>query len=679
MFLHTETVAVLVQAFVSSHSTSLARCPSTAHSWAGMMNGDLDHTHGADDVPDLWPDAGFSSSDSDEEEETPTPAEPKTWTDLTPQEQAERHNEFVRFMSGLVMKSQIPSTTFCAAMYHAGRAGIHPANTFGLQPDSSSGHYSRKVKKKLGWGKSADFYDLDVVGHAKHDLERTVHVVPTIPAHEQMSEDLKHDKKAADALRARLGKEGGLPPSYYEHPVVRGAQPDELVWPIAIYLDGVPYSHTDGVIGFWFINLISGNRYLPSILRKRHMCQCGCRGWCTFFTIFLYLKWSLSALKDNTFPSDRHDSSAWLKSDKKRAALSGKAIGGKCACIYIKGDWMEFATTMALTTWMDATRPCYECNAFGEWMYCTDDIELDGLPWALNDEDDYFLACKRCEHSVQLLGCNDVEKIMQFLKYDKRKDGAHGMALVRDLSINGVELKANDRLEPSASLTDVGALESIEKFPATIIFWRSSADTITRHRNPIFDKELGVTTNRSLTVDVLHSFYLGVLNVWARTAIWQLILSGIYGQLGTKDENMAAAVLMLRSALMAFYTRHHAENPKDKLTRVADLTVKMLGKSTQHRLKTKGAETWGVALFLISELQSEKAGKLDDRDRLLLAGQALEKVVRTWQGHDWTIPRPACQENAHAQSIWIKLASVPGRLYMCGAGRLVREGGGSDY
>ena len=148
MFLHTETVAVLVQAFVSSHSTSIARYPSTALSWAGKMNGDLDHTHGAHDVPDLWPDA--LCSDSDEEGETPTPAEPKEWTNLTPSEQAERHNEFVGFMSGLVMKSQIPSTTFCAAMYHAGRAGIHPANTFGLQPDGSSGHYSRKVKKKLG-------------------------------------------------------------------------------------------------------------------------------------------------------------------------------------------------------------------------------------------------------------------------------------------------------------------------------------------------------------------------------------------------------------------------------------------------------------------------------------------------------------------------------------------------
>ena len=170
-----------------------------------------------------------------------------------------------------------------------------------------------------------------------------------------------------------------------------------------------------------------------------------------------------------------------------------------------------------------------------------------------------------------------------------------------------------------------------------------------RHRNPLFDIDLGITPKRVLTVDVLHGFFLGVLLVWARITIWKLIDNGVYGNVGTRAETLHAAILVLRSSLMRFYVRYKKEHPREDVTRVADFTTKMVGSIGEPKLKTKGAETWGVALFLISELRNHRG--MPDGDRLIRAGECLERIVRIWKAHDWTMPRPAAEENTHVQII----------------------------
>ena len=60
--------------------------------------------------------------------------------------------------------------------------------------------------------------------------------------------------------------------------------------------------------------------------------------------------------------------------------------------------------------------------------------------------------------------------------------------LTRDVKVNNVSLRSGDRLEQN--LPDIGLLEDLE-LPSEIIFWRCSRETLTRHRNPIFDLGLG--------------------------------------------------------------------------------------------------------------------------------------------------------------------------------------------
>ena len=71
-----------------------------------------------------------------------------------------------------------------------------------------------------------------------------------------------------------------LPTNYHEHPVVK-RNPNEDAFPVALYMAAVPYSLTDSV-GIWLVHLLSRQRHPMCSVRKRIVCQCGCRGWWTY-------------------------------------------------------------------------------------------------------------------------------------------------------------------------------------------------------------------------------------------------------------------------------------------------------------------------------------------------------------------------------------------------------------
>ena len=103
---------------------------------------------------------------------------------------------------------------------------------------------------------------------------------------------------------------------------------------------------------------------------------------------------------------------------------------------------------------------------------------------------------------------------------------------------------------------------------------------------------------RILTQDSLHALYLGVLKMFAMLGVWLCIESGIYDTaVGTSEETLHVAVLLLKTALKRFYRKHFRETGK-QLTQVSDVTVKMVGSRNDPKLKTKGAESWGILLFV---------------------------------------------------------------------------------
>ena len=152
--------------------------------------------------------------------------------------------------------------------------------------------------------------------------------------------------------------------------------------------------------------------------------------------------------------------------------------------------------------------------------------------------------------------------------------------------------------------------------------------TICTRRNPLFDRELGVTPTRSIAIDLLHTLFLGPMHTWCRMVVWRLLSSGLWGTIAASEsERVQVGVICLRAELMAWYAaRRRALSPAHHVTELSDLTVKMVGTATAPRLKTKAMETVGLLLFL-TEMLLKNRDRFDDADRLIESGEVLARLV----------------------------------------------------
>ena len=105
-----------------------------------------------------------------------------------------------------------------------------------------------------------------------------------------------------------------------------------------------------------------------------------------------------------------------------------------------------------------------------------------------------------------------------------------------------------------------------------------------RHKNPVFNRCIGLSPCRSLCVDTLHAIFLGVMKAWCKTALWALLLSGLFGAHATNEEHVEIALNVLRHALRTFYITPAGAG----LTRLHDLTSKMVG-TTMRSTETTNA------------------------------------------------------------------------------------------
>lgn len=69
----------------------------------------------------------------------------------------------------------------------------------------------------------------------------------------------------------------------------------------------------------------------------------------------------------------------------------------------------------------------------------------------------------------------------------------------------------------------------------SLYFWRRARDIVVQHRCPLWPTELGITPTRTTANDLLHSYYLGPLLLWARDSIWCLLEAHIWGNTETTE------------------------------------------------------------------------------------------------------------------------------------------------
>ena len=280
----------------------------------------------------------------------------------------------------LKLKGRLSAKDVCTIATYAKAAGLTgPATEFAFRLNAPSGHYNRHLNRVLHIDEHMDdAYTLEVPGHDKYMLERTVHKLPTFVPHEALADEIASTPALVEALRA-LRENNELPDAFVQHPVVQNAPATADVWPLCLYVDGIPLTKRDGMLAFYVYNMISEKRHLCVTLRRSEMCFCGCGGWCSLHAVWSYFMWTFSCLAEGEWPQRRHDFSEFAHGDEVRKHKAGMALMYG-ALVHIKGDWSEFVHTFGFPSWSTVLHPCSDCWTTEDELQIVEGFSLVSTP-----------------------------------------------------------------------------------------------------------------------------------------------------------------------------------------------------------------------------------------------------------------------------------------------------------
>lgn len=592
---------------------------SSSYSWENRGHSWEEQANRADD---------FNWDSSDDENLTREP------------EGAEAGNLLIDFLMTLHYEGKLSARSVCVICWYASKAGaLGEVGNYGFRPNAPTGHCQRHLDSRTGINMKAEMaqrYNIGLPMHAKHDDSRTTHDMVVEVPHEALNEEVLEDPTIVE--RARQTQ---WPPAYHASPIVQ--KYGNGVVPLALYLDGVPTTSRDGVLGIFIYSLVTFKRHLVAAVRKSSLCKCGCRGWCTLNPIWNFVHWSLQAMGRGEHPSSRHDNYAWKPSDSTRCDLGGLPLAFRGMLLQIRGDWLEFCSSLGLANWQDSQCPCIFCSTTKATMDRFSGFSPLTSAFPPVTHVDYDAACTVCEQK-RSLNQEEYNLVKNNLAYFKTKDGPRGRALVKDLPTLGLE--RHDRLEPSHECQDIGAaFDSLgqSQFPVTVVFWRKRLESRCRHRCPLFDPKLGITL-AVLCVDVLHGLWLGPAKDWCASVLWCLIDYNVFGVDGPLENQIMDSVLQIKAALWDFYKRWRQAHPGQELTELENLTPGMLGKNTDRKLATKAAETKHLVPFcleMISRYSSQIPPSLAAQYRGI--GESMQALASVMQSQGFVMAPEAIQ------------------------------------
>ena len=546
--------------------------------------------------------------------------------------------EFADMLVNLKLKNVLSATTAGILAFWGMKAGATgPVERLALKPNAQSGKYSQKFDRFLNSApRDLDSYDISVVRRLRGDCSRSCEPMATLPPHEMFAHELAACDDVVRELRdaAELDE---LPPFITDHPVMASAPIGEIQ-PFALYMDGVSFQRQDSVLGVWSYFLMSGRRHLLQVVRRSEVCNCGCKGWCTLHPLFSSLAWSLEAMKNGVWPSTRHDGTPFGAGDEKRAAKAGQPLGYRAVCVLLKGDWSEFHHTLGLPSWADSVAPCPWCVADKSVFFDCKSLAVGSTPHAWRTASHYEQACQSCEVNVRV-GRRDQIRIRGALKFSK---GGKYRGRVMRGDLPDLGLQAGDRLDPTDTMPDVASFDDMDVTePKTVKFWRSSLDTCTRRRNPLFSEATGLYIT-CLGIDVLHALSLGVYSEFLKVFFWALIKRNAFGVRGGAADVRGLSIARIGSLLFQWYADEDKRGVHHP--RVNQWLSTTLGSQKKPKLYAQGAAT-SELLFFALHLYAMYGHKLGADGAAYLQGvQSLATIQNLMKAHTRRFPEDAMAE-----------------------------------
>lgn len=533
---------------------------------------------------------------------TPEFEDPDAPVDYSSMGQTECGQCLADYILYLKATNTLTATQACILAFWAKGAGaVGCVEQFALQPERHSHRYSRHLDNILGVKKSK-FYPLRLAQNARMSASRILETIYTNTVQDVFQKIVDSFSDLRKALKDAIAA-NKVPPCYHANPIVTGRADAEVVLPLIIYVDGIAITRRDGCIAYTMYSPIPPlTRHLLVVLRKEDLCKCGCRGWCTVYTVHAFIKWGLDALADGHHSATRHDNTSFLPSDARRAELAGQPFAAsfvvKGVVVLVKGDLKELSTTWGLPDTSSHSAMCPCCHHVG-----TDFLEHNGfsptaMPSATKTHADMLAACSACEVRTPVLNWNEFVQIRAALGSFLEIDGPRGRALLVSLPVFGLHLK--DRLEPTHDLPDVYAIDdwtSASYTPRTLLFWRRSAETLTRHRSPLWDHRIGLTLESCLAKDFLHIFSKGIYQMFCAEFFHVFFEVDALETTHTAWESKVAATVMTVRAML--FTWYGEERRAGRVrTQLQNLVPSMFGSKGRPTFDLHASETNHILPFV---------------------------------------------------------------------------------
>lgn len=443
---------------------------------------------------------------------------------------------------------------------------------------------------------------------------------------------LPHESFASEFVKAPEEFDVGrytpenYPPQYRAHPVTVAKGRDSV--PIGYFSDGVPHTTKDSFLVYYWSNTLTGRRYLMFAVRKSDLCQCGCKGECSIGELMRVLVWSFNALASGVHPEFNHYGEPFDFDDHRWALRGTPLADGRCGALCeMRADLLEIVEACGFTRWSNPENPCWLCHCTRDQLFDIPATVQLGV-WAPKDAADFQLRALACRTTRIVTDRGTWQRLREALVIDGRKKGHSGRCLVRPFP--ELALSAGNRLLPEGQVRDVWELEHID-VPVHLTFFNAAGDQGLNSICPLF----GVVgfSIESVQLDVMHILDLGVSQLLAAALFRTLLVENFTGCDFTHVElRNVYGLRQLNKRMWAYYKAH--PRPRGEMSAIGKLTMKMLGKASQPRLKAKAAETRNLIPFC-AQLVVEQEAKLGGRHGMLrMATSALAAVYQVMRSEE---------------------------------------------
>jgi hypothetical protein len=515
------------------------------------------------------------------------------------------------FLASKYVIGSFPATDVCEMAYLLHAAGVSGFTDMMIDPADRKNlrkNASRKIRAALQLDQVEDSLCRVVLPSVEADA-RILRQHPCRMVHEVLKEEFA---KAPERILEQIA---GLSSKNWSTHLVNkaGLANDDIVIPYGLFCDAAAWKGkgvgTRDSLVCYYVNIIGcSERRVLAAFRKDRMCgeatECSCRGRCTLQAFDLFLKWTCNVAAEGILPTMYYNDMPWTPELRRQQAgkpfliHEGKRI--RFALLEYRADWAQISIGLGFPA-TNQKHPCWFCSCSLQQMNAP-----KSTGWTEHTHQTYMDAVGTSLIEI-VLNRLDAEQVFQALRLDKRKDGVHGRALVRDLQVHclaaraPVQLLRWDRLELGGDcLVDALCLLSDIR-PAQpgqwrLRFWRKSTTHSLAFLSPIL--EIKGFCLEMLTIDVLHTLDLGMTSRIIGHVMVQVLKHGkAFGNGKTMLEMRQGCVKMSRM-LRPWYSQRRTRDRK--YSRISRITVKMLGfhtaKSTGH-LKVKGNEARHILPF----------------------------------------------------------------------------------